>query len=256
MLKNSLDELLNNTKWTNYEYEEYERIACNFSFVVESYAEDGSFECSLMVQSLRPIYGSSYSTPVFKYQDNEIKFKYLAYDRLEFREDNLDNNLTAVVAFYAYLILGLDFDTMGELGGSEYLNKALNIATGAQSLGGSGWQSGTSTRNRFTIIDDYMNSSLISVRQMMYKYHRQGFDLMSQQPDKGREVIAKSLELLQEGYQDRPLSYFPKLFTEYKQDELVNIFSKGEPKERKKVVEILSGINPSLGSSWDKISTI
>ena len=256
VLKNSLDELLNNTKWTNYEYEEYERIACNFSFVVESYAEDGSFECSLMVQSLRPIYGSSYSTPVFKYQDNEIKFKYLAYDRLEFREDNLDNNLTAVVAFYAYLILGLDFDTMGELGGSEYLNKALNIATGAQSLGGSGWQSGTSTRNRFTIIDDYMNSSLISVRQMMYKYHRQGFDLMSQQPDKGREVIAKSLELLQEGYQDRPLSYFPKLFTEYKQDELVNIFSKGEPKERKKVVEILSGINPSLGSSWDKISTI
>ena len=256
VLKNSLDELLNNTKWTNYEYEEYERIACNFSFVVESYAEDGSFECSLMVQSLRPIYGSSYSTPVFKYQDNEIKFKYLAYDRLEFREDNLDNNLTAVVAFYAYLILGLDFDTMGELGGSEYLNKALNIATGAQSLGGAGWQSGTSTRNRFTIIDDYMNSSLISVRQMMYKYHRQGFDLMSQQPDKGREVIAKSLELLQEGYQDRPLSYFPKLFTEYKQDELVNIFSKGEPKERKKVVEILSGINPSLGSSWDKISTI
>ena len=255
VLKNSLDELLNNTKWTNYEYEEYERIACNFSFVVESYAEDGSFECSLMVQSLRPIYGSSYSTPVFKYQDNEIKFKYLAYDRLEFREDNLDNNLTAVVAFYVYLILGLDFDTMGELGGSEYLNKALNIAAGAQSLGGSGWQSGTSTRNRFTIIDDYMNSSLVSVRQMMYKYHRQGFDLMSQQPDKGREVIAKSLELLHNGYQDRPLSYFPKLFTEYKQDELVNIFSKGESKELKKVVEILSNINPSLGSSWDKIST-
>lgn len=256
VLKTSLDEFMNNTKWTNFDYEEHERIACNFSFVVESYAEDGTFSCTLMVQSLRPVYGSSYSTPVFKYQDNDVKFKYMAYDRLEFREDNLDNNLTAVLAFYAYLIIGLDFDTMGELGGSEYLNKAQNIANGAQSLGGTGWQSGSSTRNRFTIIDDYLSSALISVRQMMYRYHRQGFDIMYQAPDKGREAIAASLELLQSGYQERPLSYFPKLFTEYKQEELINIFSKGQAKERKKAVEILSGINPSLSSSWDKISTI
>ncbi len=256
VLKTSLDEFINNTKWTNFEYEEYERISCNFSFVVESYAEDGSFGCTLMVQSLRPVYGSSYSTPVFKYQDNEINFKYMAYDRLEFREDNLDNNLTAVIAFYAYLIIGMDMDTMGELGGSEFLNKAMNIATGAQSLGAKGWQAGTSTRNRFTIIDDYLNTSLISVRQMMYQYHRKGFDNMFSGPDKGREEIANSLGLLQAGYQERPLSYFPKLFTEYKQEELINIFSKGTDKERKKVVEILSGINPSLSSSWDKISTI
>lgn len=255
VLKTSLDEFINNTKWTNFEYEEHERISCNFSFVVESYAEDGTFGCTLMVQSLRPVYGSSYSTPVFKYQDNEINFKYMAYDRLEFREDNLDNNLVATIAFYVYLIIGMDMDTMGELGGSEFLNKAMNIATGAQSLGGKGWQSGTSTRNRFTIIDDYLNSSLISVRQMMYQFHRKGFDTMFREPDKGREEIAKSLDLLQAGNQERPLSYFPKLFTEYKQEELINIFSKGPDKERKKVVEILSGINPSLSSSWDKISS-
>ena len=256
VLKTSLDEFINNTKWTNFEFEEHERISCNFSFVVESYAEDGSFGCTLMVQSLRPVYGSSYSTPVFKYQDNEINFKYMAYDRLEFREDNLDNNLVAIIAFYAHLIIGMDFDTMGELGGTEFLNKAMNIATGAQSLGGKGWQAGTSTRNRFTIIDDYLNTSLISVRQMMYQFHRKGFDTMFQNADKGREEIAKSLELLQTGYQERPLSYFPKLFTEYKQEELINIFSKGADKERKKVVEILSGINPSLSTSWDKISSI
>lgn len=256
VLKTSLDEFINNTKWTSFEYEEYERISCNFSFVVESYAEDGTFGCTLMVQSLRPVYGSSYSTPVFKYQDNDIKFKYMAYDRLEFREDNLDNNLVAVIAFYAHLIIGMDMDTMGELGGSEFLNKAMNIATGAQSLGSTGWQSGTSTRNRFTIIDDYMSSSMIAVRQMMYQFHRKGFDIMFREPDRGREEIAKSLEFLQAGYQERPLSYFPKLFTEYKQEELVNIFSKGDEKEKKKVVEILSGINPSLSSSWDKISTI
>ena len=256
VLKTSLDEFINNTKWTNFEYEEFERISCNFSFVVESYSEDGSFGCTLMVQSLRPVYGSSYSTPVFKYQDNEINFKYMAYDRLEFREDNLDNNLTAVIAFYAYLIIGMDLDTMGELGGTEFLNKAMNIATGAQSLGGKGWQSGTSARNRFTIIDDYLNTSLISVRQMMYQYHRKGFDIMFQEADRGRAEIAKSLELLNAGYQERPLSYFPKLFTEYKQEELINIFSKGTDKERKKVVEILSGINPSLSTSWDKISNI
>ena len=180
----------------------------------------------------------------------------MAYDRLEFREDNLDNNLTAVIAFYAYLIIGMDLDTMGELGGTEFLNKAMNIATGAQSLGGKGWQSGTSARNRFTIIDDYLNTSLIAVRQMAYQYHRKGLDIMFREADKGRAEIAKSLELLKAGYQERPLSYFPKLYTEYKQEELVNIFSKGEEKERKKVVEILSGINPSLSSSWDKISNI
>jgi hypothetical protein len=256
VLKNSLDEFINNTSWTEYEFEEHERIACNFSIVVESYAEDGTFECSLMVQSLRPIYGSSYSTPVFKYQDNEVEFKYMAYDRLEYKEDNLDNNLTAIIAFYAYLIIGLDMDTMGELGGTEFLNKAQNIASGAQSLGGTGWQSGTSTRNRFTIIDDYMNTALLPVRQMMYSYHRKGFDIMFREADKGRAEIAKSLELLQSGYQDRPLSYFPKLFTEYKQEELINIFSQGPAKERKQAVEILTEINPSLTSSWDKISTI
>ena len=256
VLKTSLDEFINNTSWTEYQFEEHERIACNFSLVVESYSEDGSFECSLMVQSLRPIYGSSYSTPVFKYQDNDVQFKYMAYDRLEYKEDNLDNNLTAIIAFYAYLILGLDMDTMGELGGTEFLNKAQNIANGAQSLGGTGWQSSTSTRNRFTIIDDYMNSALLPVRQMMYAYHRKGFDIMFREADKGRAEIAKSLELLKQGYQDRPLAYFPKLFTEYKQEELVNIFSQGPVKERKAVVEILSDINPSLSSSWDKISTI
>ena len=181
---------------------------------------------------------------------------YMTYDRLEFREDNLDNNLTAIIAFYAYLIIGLDMDTMGELGGTEFLNKAQNIASGAQSLGGTGWQSGTSTRNRFTIIDDYMNTALLPVRQMMYSYHRKGFDIMFREADKGRAEIAKSLELLQSGYQDRPLSYFPKLFTEYKQEELINIFSQGPAKERKQAVEILTEINPSLTSSWDKISTI
>ena len=256
VLKTSLDEFINNTSWTEYEFEEHERIACNFSLVVESYSDDGSFECSLMVQSLRPIYGSSYSTPVFKYQDNDVQFKYMAYDRLEYKEDNLDNNLTAIIAFYAYLILGLDMDTMGELGGTEFLNKAQNIANGAQSLGGTGWQSSTSTRNRFTIIDDYMNSALLPVRQMMYAYHRKGFDIMFREADKGRAEIAKSLELLKQAYQDRPLAYLPKLFTEYKQEELVNIFSQGPVKERKAVVEILSEINPSLSSSWDKISTI
>ena len=130
----------------------------------------------------------------------------MAYDRLEYKEDNLDNNLTAIIAFYAYLIIGLDMDTMGELGGTEFLNKAQNIASGAQSLGGTGWQSGTSTRNRFTIIDDYMNTALLPVRQMMYSYHRKGFDIMFREADKGRAEIAKSLELLQSGYQDRPLS--------------------------------------------------
>lgn len=253
-LRESLTEFINNRKWTEYEYEEYERISCNFTFIVDAYSDDGSFTATLMVQASRPIYGSSYTSPLFKYEDKGIKFKYQAYDRLEFNEDNLDNNLTAVIGFYAYLILGLDMDAMGELGGSDFLNRAQNIANNAQNLGDTGWRAGSNNNNRYTIIDDYMNGAMEPMRRLMYKYHRLGLDTMYKNADTGRKTITESISLLKEAYDNRPLAYFTKLFTEYKQDELVNIyFKKGSDEEKKQVVKILSEINPSQMNAWDKI---
>lgn len=254
MLQDALGEFINNRKWTNNIYEENERIACVFNFVVNSYSDDGSFDCSLMVQATRPVYGSSYNSILFKYEDQSIKFSYRPYDRLEFVEESLDNNLTAVVAFYVYTIIGMDLDSMGELGGGEFLNKALAIAGNAQNLGDAGWRAGSGKNNRYTVIDDYMNGALEPVRRLMYKYHRLGLDTMFGNADGGRKAITESFGLLRKAYEDRPMAYFTRLFTEYKVDEIVNVYSKCTPDEKKEVVKILSEINPSLSSEWDKIT--
>ena len=253
-LEEALKAFVNDRKWTPNTYEEIERINCNFTFVVNSYANDGSFDCSLMVQASRPVYGASYSSTIFQYEDKSIKFKYQPFDRLEFIEDNLDNNLTAVVAFYVYLIIGLDMDSMGELGGSEFLNKALTIANNAQNLGDAGWRVSGSSNNRYSIIDDYMNGAMEPVRKLMYKYHRLGLDTMFKNAEGGRKAVTECFALLKKAYEDRPMAYFTKLFTEYKVDEIVNIYSKCTPEEKKNVVETLSNINPSLSSEWDKIT--
>lgn len=254
VLNESITEFINNRKWTEYTYEEHERIACNFTFVVDAYSDDGSFTCTLMVQSTRPVFGSTYSSPVFKYEDKGIKFTYRAYDRLDFNEDNLDNNLTAVIAFYVYMIIGMDMDAMGELGGSEFLNKALNIANNAQMLGDSGWRAGSSNNNRYTVIDDYMNGAMEPLRRLMYRYHRLGLDTMYKDVDGGRKVITGCIGTLKEAYDNRPLAYITKLFTEYKKDELVNIYSKkGIADEKKEVVKVLMEISPSQSDAWDKI---
>ena len=254
MLQDALAEFINSRKWTSNTYEENERIMCSFNFVVNSYSNDGSFDCSLMVQAVRPVFGSSYNSLLFKYEDASIKFKYQPYDRLEFIEDNLDNNLTAVVAFYVYTIIGMDLDSMGELGGSEFLNKALTIANNAQNLGDAGWRVGSNSNNRCSIIDDYMNGALEPVRRLMYKYHRLGLDTMFKDADNGRKAITESIALLNKAYEDRPMAYFTKLFTEYKVDEIVNVYSKCTPDEKRDVVKILTEINPSLSSEWDKIT--
>ena len=253
-LETSLVEFINNRKWTANTYEEYERITCNFTFVVNSYANDGNFDCSLMVQATRPVYGSSYLSTIFKYEDKSIKFRYQPFDRLEFIEDNIDNNLTATIAFYVYLIIGIDMDAMGELGGSEWLNKSLTIAQNAQNLGDTGWKMGSGNSNRYSIIDDYMNGAMEPMRKLMYKYHRLGLDTMHKNADSGRKEITECFDLLKKAYEDRPMAYFTKLFTEYKIDEIVNVYSKCTPEEKKKVVEILSDINPSLSTELDKIT--
>ena len=252
VLEESISDFLNTRKWTQNTYEENERINSNFNFVVEKYSNDGSFTCSLIVQATRPVYGSSYNTTIFKYEDKAITFNYQPYDRMDFNEDNLDNNLTAVLAFYAYTIIGMDMDAMGELGGSEWLNKAQSIANNAQTLGDAGWKSSGSENNRFAIIDDYMNGALEPVRKLMYRYHRLGLDTMYQNVRTGRAEVSKSIEMLKKAYEDRPMAYFTKLWVEYKNDELINIYSVGATKERGEVRRVVTSIDASLSTAWDK----
>lgn len=255
-LESAIKQLLTNQTWTDYHFTEKERIQCNFNLVINKYdSQTGKMECELTVQSSRPVYGSTYNTTVFNFRDAEVDFTYNEQDRIEYTPGiTPDNNLTAILAYYSLLIIGLDFDTMSPNGGTDILRQAENIAASSQSLGG-GWRSFDSKANRYSIINDYMNGTLSSFRKLQYDYHRKGLDDMSANADRGRATITESLNLLSEAYQAKSTSALPTLFTEIKKNELINIYSSGISSERSKVVELLIRINPSLSNDWTTIMT-
>lgn len=252
-LQEAMTEFLNTRKWSNSQYTARERIACSFNLIVNEYSDDGRFGCSLMVQANRPVYNASYNTTVLNFNDNAVDFNYIEHDKLEFSDDIIDNNLTAVLAYYAYLIVGLDMDTFAPKGGTDILHKAENVVNNAQMIGEDGWKAFGDSKNRHAIINDYMNGGMEPYRQLLYDYHRKGLDEMVQNAERGRSNITTSLALLEKCKQDKPMSVLPQLFTEIKKDELLNIYSKGTSKEKEEVCRILSLVNPSLTSDWEKI---
>ena len=255
-LENAIKELLVHQVWTDYHFTDKERIQCNFNLMVNKYdAQTGKMECELTVQSSRPVYGSTYNTTVFNFRDTEVEFNYTEQDRLEYMPGMTpDNNLTAILAYYSLLIIGLDFDTMSPSGGTDILRQVENIAANAQSLG-SGWRSFDNQANRYAIITDYMNGTMADFRQLQYKYHRQGLDDMSANADRGRATITESLDLLKKAKQAKSTSALPTLFTEIKKTELISIYSAGIDKEKQMVKDLLSQVNPSLTNEWDAIKT-
>ena len=252
-LQEAMTEFLNTRKWSNAQYTTREKIVCSFNLIVNEYSDDGRFGCSLMVQANRPVYNASYNTTVFNFNDNAVDFNYIEHDKLEFSDDIVDNNFTAVLAYYAYLIIGLDMDTFAPKGGTDVLNKAENVVNNAQMLGEDGWKAFGDSKNRHALINDYMNGAMEPYRQLFYDYHRKGLDEMAQNAERGRSNITTSLTLLEKAKQDKPMSVLPQLFTEIKKDELINVYSKGTSKEKEEVNRILCLVNPSLTSDWDKI---
>lgn len=253
-LENTIKEFLTHQVWTGYHFAENERIQCNFNLLVNKYEkESGKMSCELTVQSSRPVYGSTYNTTVFNFRDADVEFYYTEQDRIEYSPGiTPGDNLTAILAYYSLLIIGLDFDTMSPNGGTDILRQAENIAASSQSLGG-GWRSFDTKANRYSIINDYMNGTLASFRQLQYTYHRKGLDDMTANADRGRATITESLKLLSDTKQAKSTSTLPTLFTEIKKNELISIYSAGIESERTKVIELLSRINPSLSNDWNTI---
>jgi len=256
-LETSLKALLNDRQWTSSQYKRAERISCTFNITVTKYVEsENRFECKLIVQATRPVYNSSYTTTLFSTQDAYFNFTFQEYDKLEFRPDVIDNDLTAMVGYYAYLIIGLDLDAMSPLGGTEVLQLAKTVTNNAQSLTTSakGWKAFEDSKNRYAIINDYLDSGMESFRQMQYKYYREGLDTMAENTERGRAAITEAIDLLQQARSNKPLSMLPQLFTEYKRDELVGIYQgKGTAKDKETIYETLSGINASQNSYWNKL---
>ena len=250
-LETALNEFMNNRSWTEQQYAQEERIECNMNITVKSYnqAENG-FACELLFQLSRPVFNSNYSTVVFSMRDLNFNFTYKEFDQLEF----MDNQLTALMAYYAYLFIGMDMDTFSPLGGTEVLHVVEQIVNNAQTMGDKGWKAFDDNRNRHGIINDYMDGGMEPFRQMQYKYHREGLDEMSNNADRGRTAITEAIEMLQQARSNKPLSDLPIIFTDYKRDELVNIYrGHGTAKEKENVYNTLSNMNASQNNYWKNI---
>ena len=253
-LEKSLSDFINTRHWTQAQYASNERIRCSMNFIIKEYNEvDSRWTCELVVQSTRPVWQSSYQTVVFSFKDTDVSFNYREFDQLELRENEINNNLTAIVSYYVYLIIGLDMDTMALQSGTELIRRAGDIVVSAQTLGEAGWTPFESSSNRYALVFDYLEESMSPMRQLMYAYHRSGLDELTMSVSRIRAQITDELECLVKAKSNKPLSVWPGLFTEIKKEELINLYSQATIEEKESVVKLLSAVNPSLTSDWEKI---
>lgn len=257
-LQQSIEEYVNTLRWTNMTFQEKERIECSMLLVVKS-MQDNVFTCEFTCQSRRPVYGTSYYTPTLNFKDNNFVFTYQEYDRLDYQQSTFTTNLTALLAYYCYLIIGHDMDSFAKLGGTPYFQACENIVNAAQSASldnaeAVGWKAFESNRNRYALINNLMDEAFKKYRIYYYDYHRHGLDEMVNNVANGRARIAKDFKVLKEAYSARPATYVIGAFLDAKSDELINVFQGGTTEEKKLVYDILMDIDPTRQSQYDKIN--
>lgn len=255
-LQQTLEQFINDRQWTNLQFQQNERIVCNFNITVTKYDKNSDlFTCTALIQANRPVYNAVYTTTLYNNKDASFNFTFAQFDQLEFNEENIDNQLTALIAYYAYLIIGLNLDSFAPMGGEDVLQRCMNLANNAQTLNYPGWKAFEDDRNRFAIINDYLDGAMAPFRQLQYDYYRTGLDEMANNVERGRTNVTTALENdLKKCHEDKPLSMLPQIWTDYKKEELANIYKgKGTQKEKETVYDILFGINASQNNSWSKI---
>lgn len=258
-LEQTLSEYINSTTWTDLTFADTERIECNMMLIVKAVSPEGLFTCEWQIQSRRPVYQTTYSTPVLNLKDDHFIFTYQEFDRIEFQPNQFTNNLSALIAYYCYLIIGLDMDTYSRLGGTPYFQICENIVQSAQSSSLdktelTGWKAFESNRNRYALINNLMDETFRKYREYVYEYHRLGLDEMADNVANGRARIASGIGILREVNRARPATYAINTFINAKADELVNIFQKGTSEEKKTVYELLMDIDPTRQATYDKIN--
>ncbi len=255
-LQQTLTQFVNDRQWTALQFQKNERIPCSFNITVTKYDKSTNmFTCKAVIQATRTAYNSSYNTTIYSNQDNDFNFEYAQFDQLNFNEEAVDNQLTALMAYYAFLMIGINLDTFAPMGGEDVLQRCMNLANNCQNLNFPGWKAFDNDRNRFAMINDYLDGAMKPFRQLQYDYYRNGLDEMATNADRGRTNISTAIEEnLKKCHEDRPMSLLPQIWTDYKRDELANIYKgKGTQKEKEQVYEILFGINASQNNAWQKI---
>lgn len=256
-LQSSIEEYVNTLRWTNMTYQEKERIECSMLLVVKSVADD-IFSCEFTCQSRRPVFGTSYYSPTLNFKDDAFVFRYQENDRLDFQQSTFTTNLTGLLAYYCYLIIGHDMDSFAKLGGTPYFQACESIVTSAQSASlesgeAAGWKAFESNRNRYALINNLMDEAFKPYRTYYYEYHRLGLDEMVNNVSNARARIAKNIGVLKQAYSARPATYVVNAFLDAKSDELVNIFQGGSTEEKKQVYDLLMDIDPTRQSQYERI---
>lgn len=252
-LRQAIADYMNTTVFTNTQFAANEKIECRMFFTIKEYGEDGMAKGDLQVQATRPVYNSSYTTTVLNFKDTKIDFTYNENEPLVFSLQQQESQLTAILNFYAYLILALDFDTFSPRGGDPYWDRLQTIVQMAQSSGEVGWKAFEDTKNRSAVLSAFTTPATEGLRDMLYSYHRKGLDEMVMSPDKGRTAITESLAVVAQVYQSSPMSVALSMFKDAKFDELVNVYSKAPAEERNRVYELLQPIYPTEQSRLDEI---
>ena len=252
-LETSIFEFLNNTKWTNDIYGAEERIECSILINVTKRISTDEFEATIQVQSHRPIYKTSYNSTLLNYNDVDFQFRYLEYQSLEFSLNTFTSNLTSVLAFYAYMIIGLDYDSFSLEGGTPYFQKAQIIVSNAQNAREEGWKAYEGDKNRYWFVENLLTQTFKPLRESGYKYHRKGLDTMTEDIEAARAEIAATIESLKTIHKLKPGSHNMQVFFNAKSDEIVNIFSQAFPDKKQAVVQSLNEIDPGNSSKYQKI---
>ncbi len=252
-MKTAFEQFMNQRKWTTDNYKQYEKIKCNMLIVINEMPSPGNFTATVQVQSARPVYNTNYNSLVFNFADREWEFEYIESQPLEYNDNTFTTNLTSMLALYAYLIIGVDYDTFAELGGTPNFQKALQVVNNAQSSNRPGWQSLGSNRSRYWIVENYNNNQMVDVRKALYAYHRLALDTYEQDPDKARTIILNSLKSIKKIRDINPNGILVISFFDAKTKEITNLFSTGNIQVRREVFDIMTAVDPSNQAAYQKI---
>ncbi len=252
-MKTAFQQFLNSRKWTSDAYQQHEKINCSILININDMPAIGAFSASVQIQSARPVYNSNYTSLLLNFADRDWEFEYIESQPLEYNDNTFTNNLTSMLAFYAYLVIGLDYDSFSELGGTPYFQRALMVVNNAQSSNRPGWQSLGSNRNRYWIIENLLNPQMVEVRKMLYSYHRLGLDTFDKTPDQSRLIILTGLKNMRKAKDINPNAILIISFFDAKSKELANIFSDGLLPVRREAYDLITVMDPSNQATYAKM---
>lgn len=250
----SMFEFMNNRKWTSYNFKMSERIECTMLFTIIEVKGGDDFKATLNIVLQRPIFNTDYASPVINMIDKDIHFKYVPYQPMDYADNTYMDNLTSILAYYAYLMLALDFDTFSLYGGDEFYNKAQSVVNSSQGSNETGWQAFEGPKNRAQMTEGLTNASYKPLRMFLYEYHRRGLDYMSEDVEGSRSYIGKSLRHFKTVNDKRPGLYPMQIFVNSKRDEIINIFKEATPAEKSAMINIMKDVDPANSNLYEEVS--